>query len=245
MVGPQLFLTKRLHILIWKSERDNLKVIWGYKALTWGRWLITLSYHRLHTSWNKKKHLQPYHKELKLKLRKKFLYLKISVSELCIQEIYNPKTYKYVIIYRSIDGKTPLKSFPIWCITYFIICCLTQEKSFNAPLKSEAAIFAIYASEDRWEPHKENTLCWKMTQQKHFWALLLRIFWIFESAAIEVAPPADDRLGLAEARRSTFSGDPREWSGPFALFSHMEVFSHEWECHNMFPNENPFPRGAF
>lgn len=27
MVGPQLFLTKRLHILIWKSERNNLKVI--------------------------------------------------------------------------------------------------------------------------------------------------------------------------------------------------------------------------
>lgn len=50
---------------------------------------------------------------VKLKLRKKFLYLKISVSELCIQEIYNPKAYKYVIIYRSIDRKTPLKSFPI------------------------------------------------------------------------------------------------------------------------------------
>ena len=27
MVRLQLFLTKRLHILIWKSERDNLKVI--------------------------------------------------------------------------------------------------------------------------------------------------------------------------------------------------------------------------
>ena len=41
------------------------------------------------------------------------MYLKISVSELCFQEIYNPKAYKYVIIYRSIDRKTPLKSFPI------------------------------------------------------------------------------------------------------------------------------------
>lgn len=161
---------------------------------------------------------------MKLKL-KKFLYFKISVSELCIQEIYNPKAYKYVIIYSSIDRKTPLKSFPIWCITYSIICCLTQEKSFNAPLKSEAAIFAIYASEDRWEPHKENALCWRMTQQKHFWASLLRIFWIFESAAIAVAPPADGRLGLAEARRSTFSGDPREWSGPLALLSYREGFS--------------------
>ena len=164
---------------------------------------------------------------VKLKLRKKFLYLKISVSELCIQEIYNPKAYKYVIIYRSIDRKTPLKSFPIWCITYSIICCLTQEKSFNAPLKSEAAIFAIYASEDRWEPHKENALCWRMTQQKHFWASLLRIFWIFESVAIAVAPPADGRLRLAEARRSTFSGHPRERSGPLAPFSHTEGFSPE------------------
>ena len=79
----------------------------------WERWLRTLSYLYLHTNWNKKKHLQPYHKELKLKLRKKFLYLKILISELYIQEVYNPEAYKYIVKYQSIDRKTPLKSLPI------------------------------------------------------------------------------------------------------------------------------------